>query len=388
MYIGQATCTVLMVVRNTLCLPWIHGHCSHFFWRNYYWYCGSSNLKYISLVILVVQNASLILVMRYTRTVKGDMYFSTTAVVMTELFKLLTCLLIIFYQCHFHLKNYVEFLYKSIIGQPIDTLKLSIPALAYTVQNNLLYIAISNLSAATFQVTYQLKILTTALFSVIMLRRSLSAVQWISLCILFSGVALVQVQPTDPASQHTEKGTEHLHQNPLLGLLAVILSCMSSGFAGVYFEKILKGSSASIWLRNIQLGLYGTIIGLIGMWMKDGEKVQEKGFFFGYTNLVWFVICWQSFGGLMVAVVVKYADNILKGFATSAAIIISTICAVYFFDFRLNFQFTLGAALVILAVYLYSRPRASIQSLPQQSIDKKLSMDYVNEVQKAFQDDK
>ena len=43
------------------------------------------------------------------------------------------------------------------------------------------------------QVTYQLKILTTALFSVLMLRRSLSKLQWLSLLLLFTGVAIVQV---------------------------------------------------------------------------------------------------------------------------------------------------------------------------------------------------
>lgn len=48
-------------------------------------------------------------------------------------------------------------------------------------------------SPATMQVTYQLKILTTAVFSVVMLGRSLHFQQWLSLIALMSGVALVQV---------------------------------------------------------------------------------------------------------------------------------------------------------------------------------------------------
>lgn len=124
---------------------------------------------------------------------------------------------------------------------------------------------------------------------------------------------------------------------------------------GVYFEKILKGSKGSIWLRNVQLGMYGIVIGLVGMWVKDGDKIMESGFLFGYTGLVWSIVFNQAFGGLLVAVVVKYADNILKGFATSLAIIISCFVSVFFFSFQLNLQFIFGATLVISAVYLYGK---------------------------------
>ena len=41
--------------------------------------------------------------------------------------------------------------------------------------------------------TYQLKLLTTGLFTVVILRRSLSTVQWLSLAVLMAGVATVQI---------------------------------------------------------------------------------------------------------------------------------------------------------------------------------------------------
>ena len=87
-----------------------------------------------------------------------------------------------------------------------------------------------------------------------------------------------------------------------------------SGLAGVYFEKILKGSDVSVWIRNIQLGVFGMVFGYLTMYISDGQEVKTKGFLFGYTNMVWAAILVQSAGGLIVALVVKYADNILKGF--------------------------------------------------------------------------
>ena len=56
-------------------------------------------------------------------------------------------------------------------------------------------------------------------------------------------------------------------QNALVGFLAVGAACFSSAFAGVYFEKVLKkpseevkGPSASVWMRNMQLAFFSVII--------------------------------------------------------------------------------------------------------------------------------
>jgi UDP-sugar transporter A1/2/3 len=88
----------------------------------------------------------------------------------------------------------VSQLHIDIVQKPTETLKLLIPAGLYTLQNNLLFIALSNLDAATYQVTYQLKILTTAVFSVIMLGKKLDMTKWVSLVILTIGVSFVQVR--------------------------------------------------------------------------------------------------------------------------------------------------------------------------------------------------
>lgn len=69
---------------------------------------------------------------------------------------------------------------------------------------------------------------------------------------------------------------------------ANILVCFGQG---VYFEKVLKSSDTSLWVRNIQMYLSGIVVTLIGVYVNDGDKVLEKGFFFGYTSWVCFVVC-------------------------------------------------------------------------------------------------
>ncbi|KAF0299407.1 UDP-galactose/UDP-N-acetylglucosamine transporter srf-3 [Amphibalanus amphitrite] len=254
---------------------------------------------------------------------------------MGELVKLFTCIAILIVTER-SLDRAWYAIKTQILQNKIDTLKVGVPSLIYTIQNNLLYIAASNLDAATYQVTYQLKILTTAIFAVTLLRRSLRPLHWPS-----------------PVPGGAEAAAA-AGQSPLLGFCAALAACFLSGFAGIYFEKILKGSNVSVWIRNVQLSSLSLPLALLTGLLTDGEVIAAKGLLFGFDAWVWFVVMQNAMGGLLVAVVVKYADNILKGFATSLAIIISCIVSIYLFDFQLTAQFALGTALVLLAVFMYS----------------------------------
>lgn len=44
---------------------------------------------------------------------------------------------------------------EEIVTKLVETMKLAVPAGIYTLQNNLLYVALSNLDAATYQVTHE-----------------------------------------------------------------------------------------------------------------------------------------------------------------------------------------------------------------------------------------
>jgi len=342
--------------------------------------------------------------------VPGHRYLPSTAVLLVEVLKLVVSLSVALYQLPEYRasgpssKLFMS-LYSSIFSS--DSWKLVIPAALYTLQNSLVYIAIGNLSAASFQVTYQLKILTTVLFSIILLGKRISSKQWLALVLLTIGVAIVQTGGELPASMGSmtdlkakiwtlllspqrdrsvaaedssrlskgfpvqlqqsgpDSGVNSILVGPIMdaskGLLAVVAASLTSGLTGVYFEKVIKDSlsSVSLWTRNVQLSFFSLFPALIiGVWWQDGRDISSHGFFVGYNWIVWTTISLQAFGGIMVAVCITYADNIAKNFAASFSIVVSCVLSAMFFESPLTMNFMVGTAIVLLAVYLYqSRDR-------------------------------
>lgn len=216
-------------------------------------------LKWIALVALVVQNSGLAIVMRYTfllASATHDRYIPSTAVLNAEILKLAISAIACFvFDCHQSQEKFINMLHTEMFVHYRDFFKLFVPSILYTVQNSLQYFSMQCLSAPVFQVLYQMKIITTAMFSVLLLAKRLSSVQWGSIVALTLGVACVQLSQVSNSSENKS--------NSFAGFVSVILGCMTSGFAGVYFEMVLKSTSASVWLRNIQLSLIGIVMSLV-----------------------------------------------------------------------------------------------------------------------------
>jgi len=241
---------------------------------------------------------------------------------------------------------------------PSEALKICVPALLYTLQNNLMFFSLGKLSAAVQQVTYQLKILTTALLSVLILGRVLTATKWCALLLLLGGIALVQ-WPRAASSAGAEAGGGGGGGagwgDEALGFAAVLAACFTSGLASVYLEKLLKQTDASIWLRNVQLGAFGSLMAAVVAFAGDGQQIPSGGLMQGYSARVLCVVATNALGGLLCAAVLKYADNILRCFSTALSIVLT--CAVSFAVLQeqsLDVPFVAGALMAIAATFLYS----------------------------------
>lgn len=303
-------------------------------------------MKYISLVLLVFFTSAQVLCMRYAQTLPGDRYDSSTAVILGEILKLIMSFFLLSFEKGSIRGSYSQ-LMSELTNHSRDVLLQGVPALLYTIQNNANYIATANLEAAVFQISSQLKLLTAAIFSVTFLKKHISSFQWLSLIILGAGVVLVQFDPN--AKSNGSSGN-----NLFLGLVSVVIACCTSGFAGVFMEKMFKDSKFSLWSRNVWLAIFSIMVGLVGIIFKDYTLFNPVHFFHGYTIWAFTAVCLLAIGGLIIAMVLKYADNILKAFGNSASILVSSWISVYLFNFKITPYFLAGCALVMIAIVLYS----------------------------------
>ncbi|KAA3680686.1 solute carrier family 35 (UDP-sugar transporter), member A1/2/3 [Paragonimus westermani] len=259
-------------------------------------------------------------------------------------------------------------IYRQVAVDYMDTFRVLVPAALYLVQNNLLYVAISNLNAVAYQILYQSKIFTTAFFMVTMMGRRLFSAQWIALFLLFVGIVLSQapISLTHLSSAPFESGI--LELMILERQVNQILTHPRLSVSWLWFAPRSAADSPASILRKYSkarrhpsgcetfswVAIFGILIGLCGVFTYDRSAVLERGFFQGYTPTVWLVVLLQTFSGLGVAFVMKYADNILKGFAAGLSIILSSaISYLVLNDFTPSIATFAGAGLVIGATVLY-----------------------------------
>ena len=184
----------------------------------------------IILISLVAQITLSALLMRYSRTShprhSGPAYCASVAVFATEALKLPVCTLLAATSLggFSSLRSFMQAELPT-----LSTLKCSLPAVAFTIQGNLMFVATANLEIPIFQVTYQTKTLFTAFFSVLFLSRKLVASQWGALLLLFSGA----IAATDMSGTRQNSTG---NQNPGLGLTAVLAAAILSAASSVYFE--------------------------------------------------------------------------------------------------------------------------------------------------------
>ena len=137
----------------------------------------------------------------------------------------------------------------------------------------------------------------------------------------------------------------------------------SSGFASVYTEKVIKAAKKTSSVNREDFGLAYTqvqlafvslvVLGLYAL-VKDFKQIIEYGFLQNYDTAAFATSVNSAVGGLIVASVLKYANSLLKGYATAVSVVLTGIVSSFLFSTHMSVFYGLGIVNVIIAVLLYN----------------------------------
>lgn len=225
-----------------------------------------------------------------------------------------------------------------------------IPAFLYLIKNLLQYYIFAYVNAPGYQILKNLNIISTGVLYRIILKRELSEIQWAAFVLLCAGCTTAQLN----------SNSDRVLETPVQGWIMAIVMALLSGFAGVYTEAIMKKRpSRNINVQNFWLYIFGMIFNAIAIVIQDFDAVANKGFFHGYSLITTLMILNHALSGIAVSMVMKYADNIVKVYSTSVAMLLTAVVSVFLFRFHLSLAFFLGSTVVSVSVYLHSigKPR-------------------------------
>ncbi len=312
-----------------------------------------TRLGLLALLLLTLHNCLSMLLIRFVMKDQPN-FLASAAVLVSELIKLVcSCSYILFIQ-----KNSIGSIAKFLKEDRKNTMLLVVPACAYNFQMSMAYVALANIDAALYSVICQSRLLFTAVCAVIFLRKKLKYIQLLSLILLTCGVMLCnmadQRDPTDDSSGLTSSAT--------LGISAALGISFSSGIASVYTERVIKGNKNKniseqeygLAYTQVQLALMSILTMGTYAFIQDWDVIQTYGLFHNFTSWAALSVVNNAVGGLIVASVLKYADSVLKGYATALAATLTGILSYFMFGTALNSIYFMGIINVLVAVILYN----------------------------------
>ena len=253
--------------------------------------------------------------------------------------------------------------------------KMAVPAFLYLAMNMLGFVSLRRLDAGTFAIIQQSKVFFTALFQRLLLQRKLSIPKWCALILLVLGVTLISLmaqpstngcgpwaaQPWPSAafgstssgaapSAATPPATSNGLSSYAVGVLAVSADSAMSGFATVYFEKVLRTTVLTVWDRNLQLAFWSIVI-----YLPWSLYEQPANPLHGWSLVTLLLALLGALGGILVALVIKHADGLAKNLATASSIVLTTAAGHVLFGGPMSTAIIIGSMIVVVAGYTYQK---------------------------------
>jgi len=226
----------------------------------------------------------------------------------------------------------------------------AVPGFIYAATNALTYVVLKDLEVGTYAIISVAKIPITAFLMRLTLGKKLRRGQWLALALLICG-SLCSVVSFDK--------TDHIRA-PARTVALTIFGNLLSAIAAIWSEYLLKGSNQNMHVQNAQLYFHGVVACAIAVYVNRllGTSTGRIPVISDPTS--WISVITLTGIGLSSAVVMKYADNIVRLFLSGTSLGVSKLLSNYFFDEKLDVQHGVGCVLILSAFMVYEIPASRV----------------------------
>ncbi|KAJ1628967.1 nucleotide-sugar transporter-domain-containing protein [Pavlovales sp. CCMP2436] len=248
-----------------------------------------------------------------------------------------------------------------------EQLLYAIPGALYTFDNNLVFIILRYLDAASLAVLWNVKIVFTALGLRLLVGRRLLASQWLALGVLTLGVTVSHVDrlwvvvygcSTDACSTPRD-------MTYAIGAAMTLVATAVVSIANVVEEKLLKDRlETPLYCQNVVLYAWGVFFNVASM-LIDARSQENVNPFKGFDGWAFSVIATQAISGIVISATFKHVSNIAALYAHAMSMIIIAV----FTPSTTNVPFVLGMALVVSSLFgfYHLELRAALRALLERS---------------------
>ena len=261
-----------------------------------------------------------------------------------------------------------------------------VPATIYSLQNTLCLVAYETIDGLTFNLLNQTKLIWTAVFVLVLLKRRQTAGQWCALAMLFVAAVLLSVAKSD---EDGGAGREVSGRAHLFGCAAALGAAMLSGLASACCQWALQVGGRDSFLFSAELGFFSICalfltlgVELATGWPAGGDAQQMLTMGSVWASLdarTMVPILVNACGGVVVGLLTKFSGSVVKSYALIAGILLSTMLQMYFGGGGLTWQSKAAAPLVVVAMYLNfafkAKKKGGAKSSPRKKLDAAKKLD-------------
>ncbi|CAI5738766.1 unnamed protein product [Hyaloperonospora brassicae] len=281
-----------------------------------------------------------------------------------------------------------------------------IPSALYVVYDVLSYVNLRAFDAATYFLLLQFRLVVTGILHQMMFKKRLNRNQWVSLGVTTVGCAIKTLGSPDLLSGSPDQSNDATSP-PLVAYGLLMVQLLSSTFAGVYNEVLLKKqASIPVNLQNVFMYIDSIVctlamlaLGLTGQTAQEALTMANVRVLFSRHVLPMVLI--MSCIGVVTSLFLKHLDSIRKAIASALELVFLPLLSAVFFGQAVTLYTAAAVSFVSFGVYMYSLPveATAMIGLPQyteaascghdgETIDDANAVAIRKEVQPAFSNEK